>query len=154
MPILQKLSAAKLALVVGILFALVGVFYVVVLFLPLQFSHDPRIWFTAQYYSQFIPFYTAITLLLSGMFLALHSSQANFYLAVFGHTASEEILFSWIGLTNTQLPSSAIWIFFPLSLIALWLGYFNILDQKKLSVTEAIFGFTASTAFILAPRFL
>lgn len=84
----------------------------------------------------------------------MRSSKANLYLAVFGHTASEEILFSMAGITETQLPLSAVAIFLPLSLIALWLGYFNVLNQKKLSVGEAVFSFIVSTAFILLPRYL
>lgn len=96
--------------------------------------------------------YIAILLLLSGVFIKY--SQANLYLASFGHAASEEIIFSWIGLVDTPLPSFAIAIFLPLSLVALWSAYFNMLKQKPLSIWEAIVGFVISTLFILLPRFL
>ena len=115
----------------GVVFALIGLYYTIVLVTPLQFEHNPQVWFTPKYYAQFIPFYTAATLLLSGVFLATQHSQANFHLAFFGHTASEEIIFGWIGFTDMQLSLSVIVIFFPLSLIALWLGYFNVLKQKN-----------------------
>jgi hypothetical protein len=144
----------KIVKLVGSLFTLIGLYFTVVLGAELQFDINPTVWFTPQYYLQFIPFYTAIMLLLSGLFLFTQFSQANIYLAVFGHTASEEILFSWIGDATTQLPLSAIIVFFPLSLLALWLGYFNVLKQKRLSVIWAILSFVTSTAFVLLPRYL
>lgn len=141
-------------MVTGGIFSIIGLYFTVVLAMPLQFAINPQVWFSEAYYTQFIPLYTAITLLLSGIFLMANFSQANFYLAFFGHTASEEILFSLMSVTQTQLPLSAIFTFLPLSLIALWLSYCNVLNQKKLSVVEAIFGFVVSTVFILLPRFL
>lgn len=143
----------RIPIITGGIFSVVGLYFTVVLAMPLQFNVNPQVWFSAEYYTQFIPFYTAFTLLFSGALLMANLSQVNFNLAFFGHTASEEILFSLIGLTKTQLPLSAISIFLPLSLIALWLGYFNVLNQKRLSVVEAILGFVVSTAFILLPRF-
>tara|TARA_R110002167_G_scaffold10266_6_gene47405 strand:- start:280 stop:744 length:465 start_codon:yes stop_codon:yes gene_type:complete len=138
----------------GVIFTFVGLYFAVCLFIPLQFDKNPFVWFKSEYFTQFIPFYIAVTLLLSGLFLTTRFFQANIYLAVFGHTASEEILFSWIGITNTDLPLSAIVVFFPLSLLALWLGYFNILKQRKLSLLEGVCGFVGSTALLLLPRFI
>lgn len=137
---------------IGLIFFLLGAYYSVSLFLPLQFNPNPQVWFTASYYSQFIPFYTALTLAICGFCVFFKLSQANFYLAIFGHTASEEIAFSWLGLSTTQLPTAAIYLFFPLSLLALYLAYFNVLGLKRLSLSEAIFGFVTSTAFIVLPR--
>ena len=139
---------------VGIAFTFIGLYFSTMLGMSLQFDKNPQVWFSPQYYSQFIPFYIAVTLLLSGIFLTAQLAQANFHLAFFGLTASEEIVFSWVGLTSTDLPLSAVIVFFPLSLLALWLGYLNVLNQKKLSALEAIIGIVASTAFILMPRYL
>ncbi|WP_293751119.1 hypothetical protein [uncultured Paraglaciecola sp.] len=75
-------------------------------------------------------------------------------MASFRHAASEEIIFSWIGIVDTPLPPFSIAIFVPLSLVALWAAYFNMLKQKPLSIWEAIVGFVISTLFILLPRFL
>ena len=134
--------------------SLSGVFFCVRFFMQIEFNISPQVWFSAQYYEQFIPFYIAILLLLSGVFVFTKYSQANLYLVSFGHAAFEEIIFSWIGIVDTPLPSYSISMLLPLSLVALWAAYFNMLKQKPLSILEAIVGFVISTLFILLPRFL
>jgi len=64
----------------------------------------------------------------------------------------EEVIFDWIGWTNSSLPPFATAVFFPLSLVTLWMAYFNVLGKRRLSIPEAIFGLVVSTVFILAPR--
>src|SRR5690606_7527777 len=108
------------------------------------FSVNPQVWFTPAYYLQFIPLYIAVSFLLCGVFIVSDFSGINFYLAVFGHATSEEILFSLVGLTTTPLPLYAIYIFFPLSCLALWLAYANVLNKKKVSIAEAVFGIVFS----------
>jgi hypothetical protein len=120
--------------------------------MQIEFNIHLQVWFSAQHYEQFIPMYIAILLLLSGVFIKY--SQANLYLASFGHAASEEIIFSCVGIVNTHLPSFSIALFLPLSLVALWAAYFNMLKQKPFTILEAINGFVISTLFILLPRFL
>lgn len=134
--------------------SLSGVFFCARFFMQVELNTSPQVWFSAEYHEQFIPFYIAILLLLSGVFVFTKYSQANLYLASFGHAASEEIIFNWIGIVDTPLPSFSIAIFLPLSLVALWAAYFNMLKQKPLSILEAIVGFVISTLFILLPRFL
>ncbi|NVK55319.1 MAG: hypothetical protein HWE26_06870 [Alteromonadaceae bacterium] len=133
---------------------LVGMFFSLQSFLAVEFELNPNVWFTADYYLQFIPLYISVSFLLCGVFVLTGYSRVNFYLAMFGHATSEEILFSLIGLATTPLPFYAIIIFLPASLIALWVAYANKLQQKRVSVGEAIFGIIFSTAFILLPRYL
>jgi hypothetical protein len=149
-----NIKNSNITKLVACVLTLSGLFFSVKFFMQVEFNVNPQVWFSAQYYEQFIPFYIAIILLLSGVFVYTKYSQANLYLAAFGHTASEEILFSWIGIVDTPLASFSVVIFLPLSLIALWTAYFNILKQKPLSIGEAIFGFVISTLFILLPRYL
>lgn len=139
---------------VGAAIAIVGLIFAIVFGAAVHFNPNPQVWFSPDYYIQFIPLYIAVTFLLCGIFVFTEFSQVNVYLAVFGHATSEEILFDFIGLTNTPLPVYAIWIFLPLSLIALFTAYTNFLDKQKVSVPEAIFGIVFSTMFILLPRFL
>lgn len=73
-----------------------------------QTNLDPRVWFEPSYYGQFLPVAIPIMLALAGFFVAFAPSRANFNLAVFGHTASEEALFDSIGLTQTSLPTWAL----------------------------------------------
>lgn len=150
-----NIKNSNITKLIACVLTLSGLFFTVQFFLQIEFNINPQVWFSAQYYEQFIPFYIAIILLLSGVFIFAKYAQANLYLAAFGHAASEEIIFSWIGVVDTTpLPSFSFVIFLPLSLIALWIAYFNILKQKPLSIGEAIIGFVVSTLFILLPRYL
>lgn len=133
-------------------FALIGLGLGIYFGRPVELSRDPGVWFSPAYYTQFIPVYIAISLLLSGVFMLIGYRGVNVYLAVFGHTASEEVIFDWIGWTNSSLPPFATAVFFPLSLVTLWMAYFNVLGKRRLSIPEAIFGLVVSTVFILAPR--
>ena len=139
---------------IGLCFAILGLSFGIAFAIPIEFSKNPQVWFTPAYYTRFLPLYIAVTLLLSGLFIFGRCSQANLYLAIFGHTASEEILFSWIGLSVTPLPLFAVIVFAPLSIVALWMAYANTLKQKRLSIGEAVFGIALSIAFIFAPRYL
>ncbi|MFQ3191791.1 MAG: hypothetical protein ACI936_002940 [Paraglaciecola sp.] len=139
---------------IACILSLSGLFFCVRFFMQVEFNISSQVWFSAQYYEQFIPFYVAILLLLSGVFVFMKYSQANLYLASFGHATSEEIIFNWIGIVDTPLPAYSIAIFLPLSLVALWAAYFNMLKQKPISILEAVVGFVISTLFILLPRFL
>ncbi|MDO3384451.1 hypothetical protein QWI17_01220 [Gilvimarinus sp. SDUM040013] len=139
---------------VGAALALVGLVFAVVFKQNVHFDMNPQVWFSPAYYLQFIPLYMAVTLLLSGVLVAVRFKGVNFYLAVFGHASSEEILFSLLGWTTSPLPGYAIFLFFPLSLLALLVAYTNVLKARRVSLIEAIFGVVFSTAFILMPRFM
>lgn len=113
---------------------------------------DPRVWFEPSYYGQFLPVAIALMLAIAGFFVAFAPNRANFNLAVFGHTASEEALFDWVGLTQTNLPKWELWLFFVISIPALWIAYSNALNQKRLSKGEAVFGIVFGAAIVLLPR--
>lgn len=138
----------------GLSFMIVGLVCAIVFSIPVKTNPDPSVWFTQEYYSQFLPIAISVMLLLCGVFMVFKHSKANFNLAVFGHTASEEALFSWIGLTDGSLPAWAMWIFFLLSLVTLWIAYSNVLQQKRLSVLEALFGICLGAILILLPKFV
>ncbi|WP_416307968.1 hypothetical protein [Neptunicella sp. SCSIO 80796] len=131
----------------------IALIFTAIFAISVQIDPNPQVWFTPEYYLQFIPLYIAVTFLLCGLFVVSGFSGVNVYLALFGHAASEEILFSWMGLTTTPLPTYATYILFPFSCLALWVAYANILDKNRVSSSEAIFGFVFSTAFILLPRY-
>lgn len=149
-----NIKNSNLTQLIACVLTLAGLFFSVQFFMQIEFNIHLQVWFSAQHYEQFIPMYIAILLLLSGVFVFIKYSQANLYLASFGHAASEEIIFSCIGIVNTPLPSFSIALFLPLSLVALWAAYFNMLKQKPFTILEAINGFVISTLFILLPRFL
>lgn len=139
---------------IALLIVITGALFSALSFMSVHFNPDPSLWFTANYYLQFIPLYISVTFLLSGLFILTGYSRVNFYLAVFGHATSEEIIFSLIGITSSPLPTYAMVIFLPSSIAALWVAYTNPLKKKKISISEAIFGVLFSTAFILLPRYI
>jgi hypothetical protein len=149
-----NIKNSNLTQLIACVLTLAGLVFSVQFFMQIEFNIHLQVWFSAQHYEQFIPMYIAILLLLSGVFVFIKYSQANLYLASFGHAASEEIIFSCIGIVNTPLPSFSIALFLPLSLVVLWAAYFNMLKQKPFTILEAINGFVISTLFILLPRFL
>ena len=131
-----------------------GLVFAVVFAKPAHINPNPSVWLTPAYYSQFFPIAVSVMLFLCGVFLTFQRSKANFNLAVFGHTASEEALFHWLGLTRSSLPVWVMWLFFILSMLTLWIAYSNVLQQKRLSVGEALFGIVFGAGLILLPRFL
>lgn len=138
----------------GIAFMVSGIVFAVLFSIPAKIDPNPSVWFKSEYYSQFLPIAVSLMLFVSGIFLAFKHSKANFNLAVFGHTASEEVVFDWIGLTNSALPTWAMWVFFLLSVLTLWIAYSNFLQQKRLSVWEAIFGIVFGAVLILLPSII
>ena len=75
---------SNLTQLIACVLTLSGLFFSVRFFMQVEFNINPQVWFSAQYYEQFIPFYIAIILLLSGVFVFTKYSQANLYLASFG----------------------------------------------------------------------
>lgn len=102
-----------------------------------------------EYLMGFWPLMISITLLFGGVYLFRKLSSSNFVLALFGHTASEEILFDWMGFSTTNLPDYAAWIFFVCALIALWLAYANPFHLKPVSLKEAVISLVIGTGFSL-----
>ncbi|MEZ5277016.1 MAG: hypothetical protein R3F07_11600 [Opitutaceae bacterium] len=133
----------------GIVFLATGLMATISFAWRVEFNPDPTVWFTPAYYSQFLPLAVSCMLLVSGLLLTFERSKANFYLAVFGHTSSEEAAFHWIGLTRSSLPTWVMWVFFILSLVALCIAYGNLLGKKRLSVPEALFGLALGTSLAL-----
>ena len=147
--ILQK--KLKIASYVAIL---TGLAFAIYFAKPTHIALDPRVWFTPQYYSQFLPVAVSVMLMLCGVFVALNHKASNFNLAVFGHTASEEALFCWFGFTKSLIPQWILVCFFLISLLALWVAYSNVLKKKRLSIVEALFGIIFGALLVLGPNFL
>lgn len=136
----------------GVLFLGLGLSLGYHFWVPGAIDLNPAVWLDSSYYGQFLPFAVCVMLILSGLFLALDHGAANFNLAVFGHTASEEALFHWLGFTRSVMPTWALWSFFVLSAITLWIAYSNVLQKKRLSLGEALFGVLFGAAVVLLPR--
>ncbi len=147
----MKLNKKKWLKAFGWVTIFLGILGVIIFATRAQIDRDPRVWFTPIYYSQFFPVAVSVMLFVCGIFLVFDQKRANFNLAVFGHTASEEALFDWLGLTQSSLPLWTKWLVFFLSIITLWIAYSNVLGQKKLSLLEAGFGVSFGAFVVLFP---
>ena len=141
-----------IARTLGSAFVLLGFTLAVLFLVPAKINPNPDVWLRPEYYSQFLPIAVSVMLLVCGLFLALEHPKANFNLGVFGHTALEEALFDWVGLTSSALPAWAMWGFFLLAMLALGIAYSNLLEQKPLSAGEALFGIVFGAIVVLLPQ--
>lgn len=132
-----------------------------------SFSIRLETWFSQEYWVQFMPLISSLLLLIAGMLAFFERPNANFTLALFGHTISEEIMFGWLGLTNISssffdlfglksinFPDYAILWFFGLSLISLCIAYSNMLNLRRVSRSEALIGITTGVVVSFLPNFL
>lgn len=133
--------------------SIVGFSFAVYFATQVNLSIKLESWFNQEYWVQFMPLVSSILLLISGILAFLERPNANFTLAVFGHTVSEQIVFSWLGLTDIgsslleliglksfNYPEHAILWFFGLSLISLCIAYSNVLKLRPVSLGEAMIG--------------
>ena len=131
-----------------------------------KFSIRLESWFSQEYWVQFMPMVSSILLLIAGMLAVFKRPNANFTLALFGHTISEEIIFGWLGLTNISssfleliglkninFPDYAILWFFGLSLISLCIAYSNVLNLRRVSLGEALFAIAIGVVVSFLPNF-
>lgn len=136
----NKISAGAINNAIGSGFLVLALVFSVLLVEQTHFSIQLQHWFSLSYFAQLTPIILSGIFLITGVFLLLKHKKTNAILALFGHGASEEIAFSWLGLTTTQFPSYAIIPFFGCSIIALWLAYSNRLKLKPVSVADAVIG--------------
>lgn len=133
----------------GAVFTILALVLVGVFTISIDWCIQLHCYLSWDYLMAFWPLMISIALLFGGVYLFRKLSSSNFALALFGHTASEEILFDWFGLSTTSLPEYAVWIFFVCALIALWLAYANPFDLKPVSFKEAVISLVIGTGFSL-----
>lgn len=133
----------------GAVFAILAIVFIGVFTISIDWCIQLQCYLSLEYLMEFSPLMISIALLFGGVYLFRKLSSSNFALALFGHTASEEILFDWIGFSTTKLPEYAVWIFFVCALIALWLAYANPFDLKPVSFKEAVISLAMGTGFSL-----
>ncbi|MEM9159092.1 MAG: hypothetical protein AAGB46_08585 [Verrucomicrobiota bacterium] len=138
----------------GLTFAAMGLCLAIYFAIPTRINPNPQVWLDPDYYGQFLPVVIAGMLALGGIYMLLYRPKANFNLALFGHTASEEALFNWLGLTNSSLPEWALLLLFPISLLCLYIAYSNSLKQKPLSLLDALFGISLGLSFVFLSNYL
>lgn len=149
---MEKFKVGKTKIVGGAI-SIVGL--VLSVFFAAQTSVSIRLesWFSQEYWVQFMPLVSSLLLLLAGILAVVERPNANFILALFGHTISEQIIFTWLGLTDMSslffnliglkslnFPDYTILWFFGLSIVTLWIAYSNVLNLRRVSSGEALLG--------------
>ncbi|WP_286232904.1 hypothetical protein [Thalassotalea sediminis] len=153
--------------VIGGAISIIGLALTVFFASQVSFSIRLESWFSQQYWVQFKPLVSSILLLTAGMLAVFKRPNANFILALFGHTISEEIIFDWLGLTNAStrffdfiglnnlnFPEYTIVWFFGLSLISLCIAYSNVLNLRRVTLGEALFGIATGVVVSFLPSLL
>lgn len=164
---MKKVFSVSKAKMIGGGISIVGLALAIYFTRQVTFSNRPENWFNQEYWVQFMPLVISVLLLIAGLLAVFERPNANFNLAVFGHTISEDIIFGWLGLTNISssffnwlglkainLPDYSVLCFFGLSLICLCIAYSNILNLKRVSLGEALFAVITGIVVSFLPSFL
>lgn len=150
----MKIKTTKVRIFLGIVFSVLGLALAISALIHAEYSYQLLSYFSPEYLSQFVPPIIGILFFLSGFYLLRSHAKTNLLLALFGHSATEELIFSWIGLKATQLPGYSVWVVFILALLALYLGYSNTFNFNKLSYKDAVYGILTGIVVSLLPGFL
>ena len=139
----------------AIIFTTVGLIYLY--FDSPLFSHDltsnPLKFLDVDYVISLTPMIVYCILLISGLVLLFNFSGSNFFLAFFGHTVIEDMLFNMIGLTSSTLSKNVMLVLGFLAVLALFVAYSNYFKLNKLSVGDAVYSFILGTLIICLPVF-
>ena len=126
----------------------------VIYFIRIEFSIQLESYFSLAYVMQFTPLIISLMLFISGFMLVKKMPKANFYLALFGADALEEVLFHWFGLINSNLGTYSMFLFFFIALAALWMAYANAFNLKPMSSKEIGLSIVLGTLISLFPYFI
>ena len=133
--------------------SLAGLVMIVYFAAQTSFSIRLESWFNQEYWVQFVPLVSSMLLFTAGMLAIFERPNANFTLALFGHSISEQIIFGWLGLTDISsslleliglksfnFPNYTVLWFFGLSLITLYIAYSNVLNLRRVTLPQALIG--------------
>ena len=144
----------KKSTIVGVIMATTALVLGVIYFIRIEFSIQLESYFSLAYVMQFTPLIISLMLFISGFMLVKKMPKANFYLALFGADALEEVLFHWFGLINSNLGTYSMFLFFFIALAALWMAYANAFNLKPMSSKEIGLSIVLGTLISLFPYFI
>lgn len=144
----------KKSTIVGVIMATTALVLGVIYFIRIEFSIQLESYFSLAYVMQFTPLIISLMLFISGFMLVKKMPKANFYLALFGADALEEVIFHWFGLINSNLGTYAMLLFFFIALAALWMAYSNVFNLKKMSLKEVVLSIVLGALISLFPYYI
>lgn len=91
----SALNVGKAKIIAGVI-TIVGLAFSLYFATQINFSIRLESWLNQEYWVQFMPLASSIFLLAAGILALLEQPNANFSLALFGHTVSEQIILAWV----------------------------------------------------------
>ena len=128
----------KKSKIIGASFTIIAIIFCINFMIQPDFSIRLESYFDFDYLMKLTPLVIGLMLFLGGAIFFINPDKANFTLSLFGHTAVEEIVFNWFGLSASTLSNDSTIVFFICGVIALWIAYSNAFNTKKLSFFEAV----------------
>ncbi|WP_152611453.1 hypothetical protein [Psychroserpens damuponensis] len=135
--------------VIGVIFSLFSIVYSTNFIVNSKLTYNIESYFDFEYLMSFSPVVISLILLIAGILLFINPAKANLALALFGHAVVEEILFSWLGISNSQYDFYLTIVFLIFGLTAIYIAYTDTFSSEKLSIKEAIISFIIGTLFAI-----
>ncbi len=135
--------------IIGVIFSIFSIVYSTNFIVNSKLTYNLKSYFDFEYLISFSPVIVSIILLIAGILLFVNPAKANLALALFGHAVVEEILFNWLGISESQYDLYLTIIFLIFGLTAIYIAYTDTFSSKKLSIKEALFSFIIGTLFAI-----
>lgn len=137
--------------IIGIVFSILAISICYNVICRIEFSMQLESNFSLEYWMQFTPLVIGLTMLVSGILLIFGHPKTNFMLSLFGFDVMEEIIFDYMGYTNTNLVSIEVIGLLVFALAALWMAFYNPFNLKSLSTKEVVIGLVFGALLSLFP---
>lgn len=135
--------------IIGVIFSIFSIVYSTNFIVNSKLTYNLESYFDFEYLMSFSSVVVSIILLIAGILLFVNPAKANLALALFGHSVVEEILFNWLGISDSQYDLCLTIIFLIFGLTAIYIAYTDTFSSKKLSIKEAIISFIIGTLFAI-----
>jgi hypothetical protein len=135
--------------IIGAIFSIFSIAYSTNFIVNSKLTFNLESYFDFEYLMSFSPVIVSIILSIAGILLFVNPAKANLALALFGHSVIEEILFNWLGISDSQYDLYLTIIFLVFGLAAIYIAYTDTFSSKKLSIKEAIISFIIGTLFAI-----
>ncbi|AOW21856.1 hypothetical protein [Urechidicola croceus] len=135
--------------IIGVIFSIFSIVYSINFIVNSKLTYRLESYFDIEYLMSFSPVIVSIILLIAGILLFINPAKANLALALFGHSVVEEILFNWLGISDSYYDLYLTIIFLIFGLTAIFIAYTDTFSSKKLSIKQAIISFIIGTLFAI-----
>ena len=135
--------------IIGLTFSIFSILYTINFIINSKLTYHLESYFDLEHLMGFSPVIVSLILLVAGIRLFINPAKANLALALFGHSVLEDILFDWLGISDSQYELWLTITFLIFGLTAIYIAYTDTFSSKKLSVKEAIISIVIGTLIAL-----